>query len=333
MTRFIKLKNDVGTEVILCNVGASIYDIRFIDKDKKMESILYTTKRKHDYPYNIPYLGMTIGRTGGRITDGKFELNGIKYTIPSDDPNGLHGGRKSLSYQHFKYKKIKTLEYDEVLFSYYSPDMESGYPGNLDLKVSYKLFKKENKLLISYNGISDKDTLLNLSNHAYFNLSGNAKNDILDQELFIDSKKMLRVKNALPGEIIETKDIYSFNNLHRIKDNLFAEEIINNTKGYDFPYLLEKNLEYPIILKDNASKRIMKIRTSYPAVVVYTCNYPSNLKMNNNKIMKDYYAVCLECMYPPNSINNPFIEDKKDILRKNEKYDEFIEINLGVSND
>ena len=333
MIKFVKLKNKLNTEVILCNVGASIYNIKTPDKNGKIESILYTTKNRKDYPENTPYLGKTIGRTGGRISNGEFKLSGKIYKIPSNDPNGLHGGNDGLSFKEFTIKKKKNEIYNEVIFYYESKHLESGYPGNLELKVSYKLYNDENKLLISYTGISDEDTLLNLSNHAYFNLSGNAKKDILDHELFINSKKMEKIKKSLPEGIYFTKGIYSFNPMHKIKDYLFDKEIIKNTNGYDFPYFIEKDLEYPIILKDLETKRVLKIKTSYPAVVLYTCNYPGDYIMNNNKKMKPYYAVCLECMYAPNSINSDFIKDKKDILLKYKKYEESIELKMEVEND
>lgn len=333
MIKFYKLKNKLNTEVTLCNIGASIYNIKTADKDGKIESILYTTKTRKDYPNNTPYLGKTIGRTGGRISKSKFTLNGRKYEIPSDDPNGLHGGKDGLSFKEFEVKKSKNKLFNEIIFVYESKHLESGYPGNLELKISYKLFTSENKLLITYNAISDEDTLLNLSNHSYFNLSGNAKSDILNHELFINSKKMEHVENALPCGIFDTEGIYSFSKSHKIGEYLFDKEIIDNTNGYDFPYFLEKDLEYPIILKDSVSKRVMKIRTTYPCVVLYTCNYPGDYVMNNNRKMKPYYAACLECMYAPNSINSDFIKDKKDILPKYKETQESIEINLEVEND
>ena len=333
MVKFYKLRNNFNTEVTLCNIGASIYNIKMPDKDGNIESILYTTKTRCDYPNNTPYLGKTIGRTGGRISGGKFTLNDKSYVIPSEDPNGLHGGKDGLSFKEFSVKKSKNELYNEIIFVYESKHLESGYPGTLELRISYKLYTKVNKLVINYRAISDEDTLLNLSNHAYFNLSGNAKDDILNHELFINSKKMEHVENALPSGIFDTEGIYSFSNMHKIGDHLLDPEIKNNTNGYDFPYFLENDLEYPIILKDSKSKRVMKIKTTYPAVVLYTCNYPGNYIMNNNKKMKPYYAVCLECMYAPNSINSDFITDKKDILPKYKEISESIEINLKVEND
>ncbi len=329
MVSFIELENDFGTIVTLCNIGASIYDIKTKGCNNKNESILYTTANMNDFPNNTSYLGKTIGRTGGRITNGEFELNGVKYKIPSKDPNGPDG----LSFKPFIYKKTKNANYSEVVFFYESKDMESGYPGNLELEVVYRLYNNENKLSIDYKGTTDKDTLLNLSNHAYFNLSGNAKNDILNHELYINSSKMELLENMIPAKIVDEKEIYSFKKSHLIGDYINDDEIVKAANGYDFPYIFDDNNGYNVILKDNESKRVLKIKTTYPTVVVYTCNYTDDSIMNNNKIMTKNYAVCLECMYHPNTINSDFLKDKKDILRKNSTYNETIELYFEVENE
>ena len=333
MTSFIELENNLSTKVVLSNVGASIYDIQTRDKNGNVESIIYTTKNKDDFSIERCMLGKTIGRTGGRISNSKFVLNGIEYKIKSNDPNGLHGGIDGISYKEFK-SIVKDLdEYIEVTFIYESKDLESGYPGDAKITVIYKLYKNINKLTVTYNAVSNKDTLMNLSNHSYINLSGNIKNNIFDHYLYINASKMERIEKLLPQEIIPCTGIYSFNKMHKIKDYIMDEEIINNTNGYDFPYILDKTSDYDIILKDLESKRVLKIKTTYPVVVLYTCNFVGNLVMNNNKLMEPYYALCLECMYHPNTINSPFIKDKKDILRANQNYNEEVEYYFEVEND
>ena len=335
MITFIELKNKFDTEVTLCNVGASIYDIKTKDYKNNIESILYTTKNKNDFPYDGSYFGKTIGRTGGRVSGKKFTLNETEYEVLSDDPNGLHGGKDGLSFKEFDFDKKETEEFTEVVFSYLSKNLESGYPGNLSLKVIYRLFKNVNKLTLTYEGVSDEDTLLNLSNHSYFNLSGNAKNNILGHDLFINASSMEKIEKLIPVKIEECKDIYSFKTMHKIGDNLMNKEIIDNTNGYDFPYIFDENsLKISnIILKDDESKRVLKIKTTYPVVVVYTCNFVGNEIMNNNMLAKPYYAVCLECQYHPNGINSNFITDKKDILKKESLYNETIEYYFEVTND
>ncbi len=333
MVYFIEIKNKFNTIVTLSNIGASIYDIKTIDKNKKLESILYTPKNEDDFITERSYLGKTIGRTGGRISNSKFILNGKEYTINSNDPNGLHGGIDGISYKEFEYTKVECNDYFEVIFSYYSKALESGYPGDIIIKVIYRLYKEINKLTVTYDAIASDDTLCNLSNHSYFNLSGNAKSNVLNHNLYINASKMERIEKLIPQEIVDCKKIYSFKNMHKIGDYINDKEIIDNTNGYDFPYIFDSNDDFNIILKDEESKRLLKIKTTYPTVVIYTCNYVEKLLMNNDKLMMPYYAICLECMYHPNTINSAFLNDKKDILLKNKKYNETVEYYFEVEND
>ena len=335
MVSFIEIKNRFNTTVTLCNVGASIYDIKTVDKDNKLESIVYTTDKKENFLTETSYLGKTIGRTGGRISNSKFILNGKEYEIPSTDPNGLHGGNGGISYKEYDIKQSETNDYYEVVFSYLSTSEESKYPGDLNIDVIYRLYKEINKLTVNYLATTSEDTLVNISNHSYFNLSGDAKNNILNHYLYINSSKMERVEKLIPREIVDCKKIYSFKNSHKIGDYLMDKEIINNTNGYDFPYIFDEVSKdiFNVVLKDNDSKRVLKIKTTYPTVVVYTCNYVGNDIMNNKKKMETYYAVCLECMFHPNTINSDFLKEKLDVLKKNEKYNETIEYYFEVDNE
>ena len=333
MLSFIEIENKFKTKVILSNIGASIYDIKTVDKNGILESILYTTKSKDDFVTERSYLGKTIGRTGGRISGSKFILDGKEYNIKSNDPNGLHGGFDGVSYKEFDYKKSETDEYIEVNFSRLSPDLESGYPGDLNLNVIYRLYKNINKLTVSYLGKTNKMTLVNLSNHSYFNLSGDSKTNILNHKLFIDSSKMERIEKLIPQEIVDCAPIYSFKTMHKIGNYIDDKEIIDNTNGYDFPYIFDNKEDYKIILHDDISKRSLKIKTTYPVVVIYTCNYTEGVIMNNDKKMTPYYAICLECMYHPNTINSPFLKDKKDVLKPGELYNETVEYYFEVEND
>ncbi len=333
MSKYIKLKNKFNTEVTLCTIGASIFDIKTLDRNNICESILYRPLKKDDFEISDGYYGKTIGRTGGRVSNSKFILNNKEYIIKSSDPNGLHGGSDGLSFKEFEFVKNTTSEYKEVIFSYLSKDLESGYPGNLTLKVIYRLYNNINKLTLRYEAYSDKDTLLNLSNHSYFNLSGNAIDGIENHKLYINASNMEEIKDLIPQRIVSCDKIYSFKNSHRIGDYLFSDEIINNTNGYDFPYIFDDSKDFNIILKEDESGRVLKVKTTYPVVVIYTCNYVGDEIMNNGTKAMPYNAVCLECMYHPNTINSDFISLKNDILRKDMKYDNTIEYYFEVEND
>ena len=322
--KYITLKNKYKTKVTLSSIGASIFDIKTLDYKGNLGSIVIVPKDINEFNASPSYFGKTIGRTGGRITDGKFKLNGKDYQIISNDKNGLHGGNDGLSYKDFDSNEYEDDEAYICEFKYFSHDLESGYPGNLDITVTYKLYKNLNKLDIIYNGKSDQDTLLNLSNHSYFNLNCDSGNNILNHTLYINSSKMEKLNNMIPYGIFDCEEKYSFKKPHKIGDYLFDKEIISNTNGYDFPYIFDNDNKNKIELYDDISKRKLIINTSYPAVVVYTCNYCDDVILNNNKKIKPYDAVCLECMYHPNTINSDFLSDKKDILKKGKNYNEVI---------
>ena len=330
--KFITLENKFNTEITLCNVGASIYNIKTLGRYGLSESILVTPLRKNEFIYSNSYFGKTIGRTGGRISNSIFELNSKTYKIKSNDPNGLHGGIDGISMKEFDYLENETRDYYEIIFYYLSPNLESGYPGNLKLDVIYRLYKNENKLSVNYKATTDEDTLLNLSNHSYFNLNSEMGNDILRHKLYINASKMEEIKNLLPVGIVDCKDIYSFKEPHEIGKYLFNSEIIKNTNGYDFPYIFDdcglgnENIR----LVDNLSGRYVSIETTYPVCVVYTCNYCEDIEVVSNRKMRPYDAVCLECMYHPNTINSSFLSEKKDVLTSNREYDETIIYKFGI---
>lgn len=323
MLKLIELENELKTKVTLCSFGASIYDIQTLDKYGNLESIVVVSNDEEIFKYNDGFHGKTIGRISGRIKDSKFILNGKEYSIPTNDPNGLHGGNASISFRNFNTNVVELEELYRVEFTYDSPHMESGFPGNANISVIYNFYKKENKLEVVYEAISDEDTLMNITNHTYFNLSGNNKRNILDHKLYINSSKMLKLENMIPTKIVECEEKYSFKNAHKIGDYIFDSEIKALANGYDFPYIFdEKNVFLDnVILEDEVSGRRISVSTTYPAVVIYTCNYPGGLVVNSNKKELEIHgAICLECQYLPNGINSDFIDNKDDILRKNEKY-------------
>lgn len=320
----ITLKNKYSTEVTLSSLGASILDIKTLDYKNELGSIVIVPKDKEKFYTSTSYFGKTIGRTGGRITNGKFALNGKQYQIISNDKNGLHGGNDGLSYKDFDTFESESNEAYLCEFKYFSKDLESGYPGNLKVSVLYKLYKNENKLDIVYNGECDQDTLLNLSNHSYFNLNANSGKGILDHTLYINASKMEKLENMIPKGIYNCEEKYSFKKPHKIGDYLFDKEIIDSANGYDFPYIFDDNNGNKIELYDDVSKRKLIVNTTYPVVVVYTCNYCDDLIINNDRKIKPYDAVCLECMYHPNTINSDFLSEKKDVLKKGKIYNEVI---------
>jgi aldose 1-epimerase len=194
------LKNTKGMEVQIMNYGAIITKIIVPDKNKVMEDVVLGFDKVDDYIKDSPYFGAVVGRYGNRIAAGKFSLDGKNYTLAAQN-NGqhLHGGLKGFDKRVWK-TIAKTA--NSVTFAYLSQDGEEGFPGNLQVQITYSL-DEENALSLAYEATTDQATVLNLCNHSYFNLSGNNKRDILDHSIQLNTPYFIPVNSVLipTGEI------------------------------------------------------------------------------------------------------------------------------------
>ena len=314
--KIINVTNDNNFKVSLLNYGACIRGI-FVD-----DKILNVTPNNLSGFINCdPMYGKTIGRYAGRIEDGKFTLNGNDYQLDlNNGGNCLHGGKDCIGNKIFDYNIKKENDRIVVEFTYF--DKEKRFPGDVDFKIKYTIFKKKNDLLIDYYAKSNKDTILNLTNHTYFNLSGNCHKTVIDERMYINADKFTKLKNNMCLESIEdVLDVMDFRKEKTIgKDieNVFLQN--HPTKGYDHCFILrDHNLNDVIAsLYDDNTRIRLNVYTTYPCVVVYSCNYPSDRKILGNKYPKKYQGICFECQYMPNSINY----GDETILRANEEYHE-----------
>ncbi len=327
----ITLKNKTGMEVKLLSYGATIVEILTSDRNGNLENIVLTHEKLEDYIKNPSYFGATIGRTAGRIENGRFSLGGKSYILNKNySPNQCHGGTKGFSHVIWDYKVEENEKGIKVYFSYLSKDMEEGYPGNLDVKVIYTL-KNDNELIIEYEGTTDKTTLCNLTNHSYFNLSGNYKRKVTEQYLMVKSDTYLELNETqVPtGRYIEVKDTpMDFTKTKLIGRDIESEyKQLKMTKGYDHPWML-KDENNQIEIYDKESGRKMIISTTYPSVVIYSYNFPNNERLKYNKLGSKYDGICFETQYEPNGINIDNLNDS--ILKENEKYYERTKLKFTV---
>lgn len=334
MKDIYKLENNKGITVLLSPIGAGIVDIIVPDKNNKRESILVHPLQIDDYETSKCYFGKPTGRTAGRIENGKFNLEGKTYSIKKHEENkhALHGGVDGFAFKKFKVVKKETNEYKYLIFKYFSKDGEGGYPGNLNVEISYRLSKFKNNLRIEHYGISDRTTLLNLTNHSYFNLSGNCKRDILDEVLYLDSSYYGEVnEDVISTGIKQADEIFDFKAPHEIGKYIETKECQKNTHGYDNPFIVDDPGEHNVsaFLFDKISGRCVKIKSSYNCVVLYTTNYIDPVTVNNGKSLERYEGCCLEFQHFPNGVNSSFIKDKRDILKGNTEYKEFIEYDFS----
>lgn len=316
--RDFTIENDNGMAVKCINYGCIITEILVPDKDGQLENIVLGFDSMGEYLEHSPYFGAVVGRVAGRIKNGEFELDGKKYILPkNENPNHIHGGPKGFSHVLWDAEVIEHSDEAGITFSYTSPDGEEGYPGTLETRVTY-LLNNRNELTISYYGVSDKKTLVNLTNHSYFNLSGDLKRDISDHVLQVASDQFIK----LDGELLPTGDLegvegtpFDFRSGRSIREGIHSSHPQNRlVGGYDHPFLLKGR----ITLTDEESGRQLDIETDQPGVVLYTGNQLGDDFSIRGVQSKKYLGLCLETQGPPDSIHHP--EFQSSVLDKGESY-------------
>ncbi|MGL5749159.1 MAG: aldose epimerase family protein [Paraclostridium sp.] len=326
------LKNDNGISVSILNYGGIITGVYTPDKTGLCENIVVGFKDIKDYISNPSYFGAIIGRTSGRIYNSKFQLNNEIYNLSNNyGTNQGHGGNIGFDKKIWDTKLIKDLNSVSLELTTTSYDMEEGYPGNIEVKVTYTL-DNDNRLNIDYEGISDKDTLMNLTNHTYFNLSGDLKAPITSQYMKVNSDYILEIDEtcSTTGNKISTHSTpFDFKSLHNIGERIdFDDNQINIGCGYDHPFLLNNNRESAIYIEDINSSRYMNIDTNQNCVVIYSMNFTNDEVLYTNKISERRYGICFETQKPPIGHNQAFLEDS--ILRKGEVYKQNTTYTFGI---
>ena len=318
------LKNARGMEVHIMNYGGIIQKILSPDRNGKVEDVVLGYETLQEYIKDTPYFGAIVGRFGNRIANGKFTLDGKEYTLAAQN-NGqhLHGGLVGFDK---KVWKVDASSAQSLSLSYVSKDMEEGFPGNLSVKMTYTL-SDDNELGISYEATTDKATVLNLSNHSYFNLSGNAKRDILNQEVQIDASRLVAVNKVLipTGVLMPVAGTpFDFMKPHvvgaRINDTSSEQIVLGG--GYDHCWALDKPAgSYAKIATvfDPVSGRKMTVSTDQPGVQFYTGNFLDGHLIDKSgvKITKRH-GLCLETEHFPDSPNQPAFPTT--VLRPGEVY-------------
>ena len=315
------MRNNNGIEVSVLNFGGIIRKIITPDNKGNLENIVLAYRDIEDYFTNSSYYGALIGRTSGRIGGSKAILNDEEYEFyPNYNPNSGHGGKEGFDKKFWTVEEISSNNECGVELNYYSPDGEEGYPGNVSVKVTYTL-NNNNELKFLIKGNSDKDTLFNITNHSYFNLSGDYKRDITKSELMINSDEYLEINNtgSVTGEVINSKNTpFDFTVKKEIgKDINIKDKQLELGNGYDHPFLFNSE-KGNIVLEDRESGRGLEVETNQQAVVIYTANYPGDEELENGEKPKFRGGICLETQSPPISESGTFIEHS--ILRKNEEY-------------
>lgn len=304
------LTNEAGIVVSCIEYGCAITRLCTPDRHGVSENIVLGYEHWTDYRENPAYFGVVVGRVAGRIRNAEFELNDQSYLLfANDGVNHLHGGVSGFSHAIWRGEPFETADCVGVRFSHRSVHGEDGYPGTLAMTVSYEL-DRANCLRIRYEGSSDQPTLLNPTNHSYFNLSGDGKRDILDHELQIDSSRFLELDEELlpTGRMLPVTDSpFDFRKPRALRTgaNDFSRQNELAGNGYDHPFLFDPHGSHRAVLRDPASGRTLTLESDAQAVVVYSGNQLHEaIPVYRGKARK-YLGICLETQGLPDSIHHP----------------------------
>lgn len=308
------LKNANGMEMTVINYGGIITSLTAPDKEGTLGDVVLGFDSLSGYLGGSPYFGALIGRYGNRIAKGKFSIDGKEYSIPTNNaPNTLHGGDVGFDKVYWEISPADPAQGKNALtLTYTSPDGDQGYPGNLTCKVVYTL-TDDNEVKIDYTATTDKKTVVNLTQHTYFNLTGSPANDILSHELMIDAEKFLPVDNTLipTGELKPVAGTpFDFNEMTPIGARIDQKnQQLDYGKGYDHCWVLDHNmgtLDKVAALYDPASGRYMEIMTTEPGLQFYSGNFLDGTLIGKGGIPCEFrHAVALETQHFPDSPNKP----------------------------
>ncbi|AGB41672.1 galactose mutarotase-like enzyme [Halobacteroides halobius DSM 5150] len=289
VTKYLLSNENLQVNVI--NYGGIITEIYAPDQAGNKENIVLGFDNIEDYEEKSPYFGAIIGRHAGRIGNAEFTLNGKNYKLAqNENKNNLHGGPTGLDKRIWDVKEVET----GIELTYFSSHLEEGFPANVEFTVRYLL--EDNELIIEYQAKPDRETIINLTNHTYFNLSGTVGTDILEHKLMIEAEEFI----ALDEESIPTGELrtvagtpFDFREFKEIGLEIDADDKqLEFTGGYDHPFVL-KEKKKGIMLKEEESGRALDISTDQPVVVFYA----------GNQLEAGRLALCLETQDYPNAIN------------------------------
>ena len=327
------LTNKNGMSVSIMDYGATIVNLVVPDRDGKLEDIALGFDKLAPYLKNTSYFGATIGRYANRIAKGQFSIGRDSYQLTiSDPPNSLHGGIRGFDKRMWKVEPVES-EIPAVRFSRLSPDGEEGYPGNLYATVTFSL-SDDNRLRIAYQATTDKSTIINLTNHTYFNLAGQGNGTILEQVLTLQAKSFLPVDATLipTGEILSVEGT-PWDFLTPTPIGAHLKEAGGKPVGFDHNYILKKGFftrtAVAAVVEEPKSGRTLTITTDQPGIQFYSGNFLDGTVIGKGgKPYRQYTGFCLEPQHYPDSPNQPSFPSV--ILRPGETYKTTSDYTFGV---
>ena len=305
------ISNQQGLTVKITNYGGIITSLMVPDNTGKTGDVVLGYDNLQGYLTATPYFGSIIGRYGNRIAGGQFTLNDKVYNLAKNNgANHLHGGLKGFDKVVWDAKVVKGADAVSLVLSYLSPDGEEGYPGNLQVEVTY-IIDEGNQVRIDYRATTDQPTIINLTNHSYFNLTGDPRQTILDHEIMIKSDNFLPVDSTLiPTGVFQKVEgtPFDFSGFRRIGDSINVEnEQLLIGGGYDHCWVMAKSPDGPekvASLFDPSSGRLLEVITTEPGMQFYSGNFLNGSITGKNGVVYGHRsALCLETQHYPDSPN------------------------------
>jgi len=313
------LTNTNGLKAEIMTYGGIVISLQVPDRDGNFADIVLGCDSLDEYIKGTPYFGALIGRYGNRIAKGKFALDGVEYTLATNNgPNHLHGGIKGFDKVVWNAEPMQTDQGPALKLAYRSRDGEEGYPGNLSCTVIYTL-TNDNELKIRYEAETDKATIINLTHHSYFNLGGHNSGDILGHELILNADHFTPVdKDLIPtGEIKLVKGTP----MDFTRPMTIGSRIEQVPGGYDHNYVLNSSdgsLALAASVYEPKTGRVMEIFTTEPGIQFYTGNFLDGSNKGKGAVYNKHNGFCLETQHFPDSPNKP--DFPSVVLRPGEKY-------------
>lgn len=321
------ISNANGMEARVINLGGIILSLTAPDREGNLEDVVLGFDSLDGYLAEHPYFGAIIGRYGNRIANGQFTVDGESYQLPvNNGPNSLHGGLRGFDKVVWDAEPFENDRGQGLILTYTSPDGEEGYPGNLQVRVTYTL-TDENELIFDYHAVTDKATPVNLTQHSYFNLAGDGSGSILDHEVMLNASRLTVADTTLipTGELRSVEGTpFDFRQPHRIGERIAADdEQLRFAGGYDHNFVIDRAAGDSLVLAarvyEPTSGRVMEVLTTEPGVQFYTGNFLDGTLTGKNGVVYDTRTgFCLETQHFPDSPNQPSFPNT--ILRPGEEY-------------
>ncbi len=301
-------ENANGMVMEVTDFGATLFSLLVPDKEGNLIDVVlgYDDPEGYEGPAGT-FFGATVGRNANRICKGKYTLNGKEYQLAvNNGENNLHSG---LDFYSFRIWNVKETTENSICFSLHSPDMDQGYPGALDIQVTYTL-TDDNEIRIDYYGVPEEDTIINMTNHSYFNLDGHASGSVLKHKVWLDADSFTRTdEQSIPtGEILPVEGTpMDFRTKKEVgRDIEEGYEALIFGKGYDHNWCLNNNGVLAKVAEMDAdiSGIRLEVFTDLPGVQIYTANYVFEEIGKNDIVYRQRQGICFETQHYPDAVNH-----------------------------